>query len=207
MKKTLVTTLACLMVGSASAKTLTIGIDLSGSNPLLSHVNFAHGAATHVQAAIGDLNPGDVVQIKTFGARDSALNLRQHRVTISRRNRAAKVAGLVAQYIRTLPEQTKTGQSSTNLIAWLEFTDGFGCQHDGQVLVLSDGLESSTYIDGKDLLSGKKALPAPDVDLKGCGLTFYGLGAGWPPKDVKRVRKAWQAWADEAGAKFTAIIP
>ncbi len=207
MKKILVTALACLMAGTASAKTLTIGIDLSGSNLLLSHANFAHGAATHVQAAINALKPGDVVQLKTFGARHSALNLRQHRVTISRHNRAAKVAGQVAQFIRTLPEQTKTGQSSTNLIAWLEFTSDFDCHQDGQVLVITDGLESSSYVDGKDLLSGKKALPAPDVNLKGCALTFYGLGAGWPPKEVKRVRKAWQAWADQAGAAFTAIIP
>lgn len=207
MKKILVTTLACLMAGTVSAKNLTIGIDLSGSNPLLSHTNFAHGAAAHVHAAISALKPGDVVQLKTFGARDSALNLRQHRVTISRHNRAPKVAGQVAQYIRTLPEQTKTGQSSTNLIAWLEFTNGFDCQRDGQVLVITDGLESSSYVDAKDLLSGKKTLPAPDVDLKGCALTFYGLGAGWPPKDVKRVRKAWQTWADQAGATFTAIIP
>ena len=207
MKKTLATALACVMAGSVGAKTLTIGIDLSGSNPLLSHINFAHGAAAHAHAAISALKPGDVVQLKTFGARDSALNLLQHHVTISRRDRAAKVAGQVAQYIRTLPEQTKTGQSSTNLIAWLEFTDGFDCQQDGQVLVITDGLESSSYVNAKDLLSGKKTLPAPDVDLNGCGLTFYGLGAGWPPKEVKRVRKAWQAWADQAGAAFTAIIP
>lgn len=207
MKKTLATALACLMTGSLSAKTLTLGIDLSGSNPLLSHANFAHGAAAHVQATIRALKPGDVVRIKTFGARDSALNLLQHRVTISRRNRAAKIAAQVGQFVRTLPEQTETGQSSTNLIAWLEFTEGFACKADSEILVITDGLESSTYVDAKDLLSGKKALPAPDVDLKGCALTFYGLGTGWKPQDVKRVRKAWRAWSDEAGATFTAIIP
>lgn len=58
-----------------------------------------------------------------------------------------------------------------------------------------------------ELVSGKKKLPKADVDLKECELTFYGLGSGLEPNYVKNVRNAWTAFAETAGARFTAIIP
>lgn len=200
-----------LMAGALAApvhaKTLTIGIDLSGSNPLLSHENFAYSASAHAREAILQLNGGDVVRIRTFGARSDALNLVNHRLVVSRRNKPEKIAQMVGQFIRSLPEREEIGQSSTNLVAWLEFTDGFGCDRAGEILVITDGLESSTYVEGKDLVSGKQDLPEPDIDLSGCTLTFYGLGAGWPPQEVKTVRKAWSHWSKKAGANFSAVIP
>jgi len=135
------------------------------------------------------------------------MNLINQRLTISRKNRADKIAQTVAQYIRTLPKQKEVEQSSTNLVSWLEFSDGFACKQSSQILVITDGIESSSYVNGQDLVKGKKGLPTADVDLSGCSLTFYGLGAGWPPKNVKAIRKAWRKWAGEAGVTFKAIIP
>lgn len=207
MNKLLVTAMAMALSHSVNAKTLTIGIDLSGSNPLLRHENFAYSASTYVAAEISRLKSGDTVQIKTFGARSDAVNLINRRLSISRHNRPEKVAQSAAQFIRSLPGRANTAQSSTNLVAWLEFTDGFACGASGEILVITDAIESSTYVDAKDLLSGKKGLPAPEVDLKGCTLIFYGLGAGHPPRQVKAVRKAWRRWAEQAGVIFKAIIP
>lgn len=207
MRKILTILLLASTASTAQAKTLTIGIDLSASNPLLSHKNFAHVASQHVSSEINKLKDGDVVHVKTFGSRKDALNLLNPTFEISRRLKPSKVAGIVAQYIRSLPEQKEASQSSTNLIAWLEFTSEFNCAQNSQILVITDGLESSSYVDGNQLLQGKKSLPKAEVNLKGCALTFYGLGAGWMPQQVKIVRKEWERWSEQAGAAFTAIIP
>lgn len=130
---------------------------------------------------INKLKDGDIVRVQTFGSRKDAFNLLNPNFEISRRLKPNKVAGIVAQYIQSLPEQKDVSQSSTNLVAWLEFTSGFNCAANSHILVITDGLESSSYVDGNLLLQGKKSLPKPDIDLKGCSLTFYGLGAGWMP--------------------------
>lgn len=198
--------LTSLALGS-NAKTVTIGIDLSGSNPLLSHVNFAHMASEYVSNVIAGMKNGDVVRIKTFGARDEAVNILNADFEISRRVKPEKVAAAITQYLRSLPSNEGVSQGSTNLIAWLEFTSGFNCRDNSVILVITDGLESSSYVDGGLLLQGKKGLPEPDAELSGCALTFYGLGAGWPPRSVKFVRSEWRNWSEKAGASFTAIIP
>jgi len=207
MRKIFTTLLLVFAASTAQAKTLTIGIDLSASNPLLSHKNFAHIASQYVTSEITKLKDGDIVNVKTFGSRKDALNLLNHSFQISRKLKSEKIAGIVAQYIQSLPEQKEVSQNSTNLVAWLEFTSGFNCADNSQILVITDALESSSYVDGNLLLQGKKSLPKPDVDLKGCGLTLYGLGAGWMPQQVKIVRKEWERWSEQAGAAFTAIIP
>lgn len=191
----------------AHAKTITIGIDLSGSNPLLSHKNFATMASQYVTVELSTLKNGDIVRVQTLGARADALNLLNHSFKISRRIKPKKVANIIAQYLQSLPAQKDLSQSSTNLIAWLEFTSGFNCADNSHILVMTDGLESSSYVDGLSLLEGKKGLPEADVDLKGCALTFYGLGAGWPAQSVKFIRNEWRQWSEKAGASFTAIIP
>ena len=188
------------------AKTLTIAIDLSGSNPLLQHKNFAFEAAKYMSEKITLLKTGDIVRLQTFGSRGDASNLLNYKFTIRRRLRADAIASKVAGFIQSLPERKDLAQSSTNLIAWLEFTDGFDCEHQGQVIAITDGLESSDYVDAKKLLEGKAKFPKPDVDLTGCRLTFYGLGAGLPAPWVKIVRNAWREWVASSGATFKAVI-
>ncbi len=207
MNKILLVLLLSCAPFAVQAKTLTIGIDLSGSNPLLAHKNFAYIASQHVTTEINKLKNGDIVQVKTFGSRTVPGNILNPSLQISRRMKPAKVAGVVAQYIQSLPEQKDVAQSSTNLVAWLEFTSGFNCTDNSLVLVVTDGIESSSYVDGNQFIQGKKGLPKPDVDLNGCTLTFYGLGAGLPPQAVKNIRNEWMRWAEQAGAPFTAIIP
>ncbi len=202
-------TILLLLAGlsiSAHATTLTIAVDLSGSNPLLSHQNFAYAAAQYLSDQITALKSGDTVRLQTFGSRNDALNLIDHRFTLSRRLRSDAVAGAIAQFVRALPEREDAAQSSTNLIAWLEFTSGFDCANQGQIIVLTDGLEASNYVDPMALMEGSAGLPEADVDLNGCALTFYGLGAGFPGPAVKNIRNAWRVWSEQAGAAFAAEI-
>jgi hypothetical protein len=198
--------LLSLSATAAQAKTLSLGVDVSGSNPLLFDEHFAYTASQYVSAQILPLKNGDVVRIKTFGGRANSVNMLTTEYVISRRLKAKKVAAIVAQYVQSLPNQKMLSQSSTNLIAWLEFTNGFHCTKGGQILAITDGLETAD-VDGQAFLDGKQGLPEADVDLKGCALTFYGLGAGWPGPSVKFVRNEWRKWAKQAGASFTAIIP
>lgn len=198
--------LLCVMSINGHAKTLTIAIDLSGSNPLLQHKNFAYEAAKYMSKQITQLKTGDIVSLQTFGARGDASNLINHRFTVARRLRANAIATKIAGFIQSLPNRTDLAQSSTNLIAWLEFTDGFDCKSQGQIIVITDGLESSEYVDARKFLDGKAKFPKADVDLKGCELTFYGLGAGLPANYVKIIRNAWRKWVATSGASFTAVI-
>ena len=55
MRKIFTTLLLVFAASTAQAKTLTIGIDLSASNPLLSHKNFAHIASQYVTSEITKL--------------------------------------------------------------------------------------------------------------------------------------------------------
>lgn len=208
MKKiALIMFLSCAAITGAQAQTLTLGIDFSASNDLITHENFAYSAAQYVSVQILPLKNGDTVRIKTFGGRENSVNMLTTEYVISRRRKPAKVAAMVTQYIHALPAQKNVSQSSTNLIAWLEFTSGFNCADNSHILVLTDGLESSDYVDSAALLAEKQSLPKAEVDLTGCALTFYGLGAGKPAPSVKYVRNQWRNWAKQAGASFTAIIP
>ena len=74
LRKTIAVLLATLPL-TASAATLTIAIDLSGSNPLLVHPNFAHSAAVYVTEQIAPLKSGDIVRVQTLGARNDPTNL------------------------------------------------------------------------------------------------------------------------------------
>lgn len=198
--------LIMLAMEVSAATFLTIGVDLSGSNPLLQHKNFAHIASEHTRAEINKLSDGDVVIIKAFGAANDPRNVLSDRFTISRKLRTEKVADSVASYITSLPQKAES-QNATNLIAWLEFTH-FNCESgNGRVLAITDGLESSSLVSGQKMLNGEQGLPKPDASLSGCHVTFYGLGAGWAPKAKRFVRNEWRNWFKPTGATFTAIIP
>lgn len=191
----------------ASARTLHLAIDVSGSNPLLAHENYAYAASQYVAGEIGRLKAGDRVRIQTFGARDNPLNILDANYEIGRRVRPDAVATVVSEFIRDLPKRQDLSQGATNILAWIEFHPSFDCAQGDQILLLSDGIESSSTVSAQALVEGKAALPVPEVQLDGCTLTFYGLGAGLPPAMVRHIRKAWQDWAEQSGAAFQAVIP
>ena len=198
---------ATLFANPLAAKTLNIGLDMSGSNPLVRHEHFAASAGDFLSERINALSDGDVVVIKTFGAREDADNLRSYRYVISRRQSAKKVAAAVSQYLGSFPAKGFAGQPATNLLSWLEFTSGFDCANAGEIIAVTDGVESSEAVDGHQLLSGGAALPDPEIDLSGCQITFWGIGAGLSHSSIRSVRKAWSQWVTDAGAVFTPITP
>lgn len=126
---------------------------------------------------------------------------------ITRSNRPQRAAAQAAQFIAGLPKSSVAPQGTTNIIAFLEFGD-FDCANGGQILLITDGIEASIYADPNALLKGKVKLPTPEPGfLKGCSVTFYGLGAEQSAQEAKNIRDAWKRWFETAGAPFTAVMP
>lgn len=205
--KTLLSALALAMtVLSAQAETITMAIDKSGSNPLLTDEYFAAGAAKYARSLIEELEDGDVVRLKNFGARSNGQNMLDQRFVINRRLRASALAQSMESYISSLPLQNDQGQRATNIVALLEFDNGFDCANDGKILLLTDGLEASSVMDARAFMDGSGTLPKPDVDLSGCEVIFYGLGAGLPNASVKHIRNEWRDFITQSGATYIPII-
>lgn len=188
---------------SSSAKVVTIGLDLSGSNPLMISEDFSKKAANDVLPHIKDLKDGDQVRLMSFGARNSVQNLRDFTVTISRKNKASKIAQELARAIRSIPRGMLEKQQATNIITWLEYTPNFRCEDNSQILLITDGVEDSDVFSAKKLLSGE-ALPAPKRTLEGCSVYFYGLGVGLSGIQLGYLHKAWAHYINQANGSFFA---
>lgn len=204
--KTLCTTSALALALSVSvvseAKDLIVLVDVSQSNPMLTDKNFNRRAAEYVFAATKALNKGDTVSVQTFGSLTDTQNLNIKSQTVSRHN-SKKVANSVGRYVMSLPEQI-AGQGSTNLLSWFN-RNAFDCSQEAHhILVITDGLEASEYVNPQRLLDGKQALPAPTefVNLAGCDVTFYGVGSGMHDRSALHLRKVWGEYFKQAKVRF-----
>jgi hypothetical protein len=90
--------LLMLMINVASAKTLTVVMDLSGSNPLLIDEQFNQRAARYVGTKIAPLEKDDNVFIKTLGSLNNTSNFKEGHAVITRHN-TNKVARSVGDLI------------------------------------------------------------------------------------------------------------
>lgn len=187
------------------AKTLTVLVDVSKSNPYLTSEATSKAMTLQVIDALSTLSQGDEVIVQTVGSLHASQNLQSERWTIKRHNRQS-VSKALAKYLLALPKQVEA-QGSTNLIAWFG-RHAPNCEAGSIVIVLSDAIEASEYVDSASLLSGKQALPEPHqyVALKGCTVRFIGLGAGRSDKEAHILRQAWQRYIELAGAEFKAVL-
>lgn len=200
--------LAALVAVPASARTLTIALDVSESNGLVESDAAAKAAASYARTQVAALQLGDWVHVRRFGIR-SAGNLPAEKVRLTRAARPAAVAESVARYIAALPAKTSEGDNQTNILAFLEF-GSFDCANGERIVLFTDGIEASRTISDKAFLSGKPLPPPQAGFLKGCEVVMFGLGqskdGSLPPQLVKTIRAAWSDWMDKAGASFTTII-
>lgn len=189
----------------AEAKTLTVLVDVSESNPYLTSEAMSKAMTLRVIEALNVLSQGDEVIVQTVGSLNASQNLENLRLVIKRHNRQS-VAKALAKYLLALPKQVEA-QGSTNLVAWFG-RHAPNCEAGSIVIVLSDAIEASEYVDSASLLSGKQALPEPHqyVALKGCTVRFIGLGAGRSDKEAHILRQAWQRYIELAGAEFKAVL-
>lgn len=194
--------LAVALVGaSASAKTLTIAIDQSGFADALADKHFNAKAKRYIEQQIKQLTEGDTVKLKSFGSLQAPENFKEAELAITRHNKK-KVAAAIGFQISKL-KTTAKAQSATNLLAFFG-RNKFGCKNGGKVIAVTDGVEVSELVDPVKLIKGKSPLPSPHefVRLKGCEVTFYGLGLKRTETEMLNLRRAWHAWFTQAGASF-----
>jgi hypothetical protein len=186
--------IAAALSTDIQAKTLTISSDLSQSNLILVNEAYAAQAASYAANKVLEFKNGDTVHVTSFGALDAPENLLNQPFIISKR-RPAKMLHQI--------KNAGEGQSNTNIVAFFELTRGFACDQGSEILIFSDGLEASVYVSPEKFRNGKQALPKPDVDLKGCTVTFYGIGEGWQdPRQTKYVSAQWKSYVEAAGGIF-----
>jgi hypothetical protein len=186
-------------------KEITLLFDLSGSNPLLSDTRFNQSAAQFAAQALEGLKRGDTVILKSFGSLQSTENFESLALTVQR-HKLKSVQRKVKKAILSLPTNAQA-QSSTNIISWFN-RNRPTCTKGSRTIVVTDGLEASEHIPNvNDWLNGKITLPKPSefVQLKGCDITFYGLGVGLRDNHLNTLRRQWRDYFKEAGATFTGI--
>ena len=189
----------------AAAKDLHILIDASQSNPMLIDTAFNKRAAAFAVQSISQLKQHDTVRLQTFGSLQSADNFDVKALPVSRHNHR-KVSAAVASYLVSLPKKLKP-QGSTNVLAWFN-RNPVDCSTDKHtILIITDGIEASEYVNPNHLLSGKQTLPAPSefVNVRGCEVVMFGVGGGRLDKETIRLRKAWEQYFKQAGASFLAV--
>ncbi|MGB0662717.1 MAG: hypothetical protein ACPGMR_02875 [Pontibacterium sp.] len=189
----------------AAAKDLHILIDASQSNPMLIDTAFNKRAAAFAVQSISQLKQHDTVRLQTFGSLQSADNFDVKALPVSRHNHR-KVSAAVASHLVSLPKTLKP-QGSTNVLAWFN-RNPVDCSTDKHtILIITDGIEASEYVNPNHLLSGKQTLPAPSefVNVRGCEVVMFGVGAGRLDQETIRLRKAWEQYFKQAGASFLAV--
>ena len=176
-----------LLSANAHAKHITLAPDASVSNLLLTNKHINAQAAAYVEKRMKTVAIGDVVTLRFMGSLNNPSALQKHEYTVTHQNKVM-VRQFMSQVVLSMPAHIKP-QNSTNLLAFLGRYD-FGCADGGEIIILTDGIEASEYVDGNALLSGKASLPAPNSStrLKGCTVTFYGIGAGRSDTELHRLR-------------------
>ncbi|BBO27490.1 hypothetical protein AltI4_18780 [Alteromonas sp. I4] len=179
--------------------------DLSGSNPLLSNKQFNERAKRYVLNELENLKKGTVVRLHYFGSLQATANFDDDIYEVKRHNLKA-IKHNIGKAISELPTRMSP-QGSTNILALFSRSQ-FSCGNGNQIIVLTDGIEASEYISPDKLLSGEQSLPKPNefVSLKGCKVTFFGLGVGRSDKEATTLRRQWRDWFAAAGAEFKAVL-
>lgn len=200
----------------AMAKTVHVAIDLSVSVPIVTNKDFARRTAAFVETRIRGLEIGDKVALRFLGAYGLSENIRRLDLKVSKRDRAPELAAAVGRIVASIPSlvaQKKLAvQNATNLIGYFEAESPLlACATEAtEIVVVSDGVESSSVVKADALIAGKAKLPKPRADLlKGCALTILGIGQlaqGADAAITRRLDAEWRRWSGQAGvARFEAL--
>jgi hypothetical protein len=188
-------------------RTIVIGIDLSGSNPLVRDDGFAYKVSERIRPYIANLAPRSRVILRSFGAYNSSSNspLTLDILIAPKTARAEDMATLISSVVAGVPQMVRQGrlqvQSSTNIVPFLlNVSRIVDCRAmPTHVFLASDGLEDSQVA---NLNRRAATLPAPPgAVFAGCQeLAILGIGRGLgSPADTERLRSEWANWARAAG--------
>lgn len=199
--------MATVISAPAAARTLIVGIDLSGSSAIVRDDVFAQRVADVLAERVRNLEYRDTVRVRTLGEYETRRNPVAFDATLNTRYRPDKVAHALGTFIAGIPQQVQAGtiveEEATNILGFLEnHGAGVDCRREETRFVLiTDGLEYSQLGNSYSMArSGTGDLrDLPFTDLAGCHLEMWGFGVGLGPADVRNLRGSWQRWAEREG--------
>lgn len=195
----------------AQAKTVLIGLDLSGSSPLFDPA-FPAKAAQRAHTLITGMEMGDVVAVRTLGEYTTLKNSVFADIRITNRARPDSVARAVGRFITGFGTQAHAVEveQETNILGFLDNMVASHPCHGGDVtiIIIGDGLEYSALANSYRMLgdAGAQLPPLPQADFTGCQLEFWGFGYGIDAARVQNLRRMWTTWANAAGFERTLFL-
>lgn len=209
MKAILAALAVILSLMPAYAADLMIALDLSDSMPIVVEERVAKRASSTIANKIHKMDRGDTIMIRSFGFAGASEQQINENLKITGRRNPARAAKQVGGFIAALPNLVRDGkinvETQTNITGWLEMVGPTICPDGTTILVMSDAIEWSANVTGKDLIQGAD-LPEPSYSfLEGCKVEFWGVGQqirkfGTDPAWYPTLRKAWSKYMELAGA-------
>ena len=187
---------------------LIIGIDISNSAPFLTGDDyFLESLYPVIERELNGSKYGDKIRVLLFG-NFHAVNKGFSQV-LSLRNRPDKALETIKEYLvdqrGKLKRAKNSGDKSTNIIAFLEFSQKLCIDVSCQFLIVSDGLEHSSDASAYSLLTSGGEYPEPSFRCSQCRLEFIGFGNEKfinTPAKARRLNQLWETWALKAGFQF-----
>lgn len=158
-------------------------VDISGSVGHLFDQIVADETAEYVEDYIAGLEHPHRLWMLSFGEPGLAHRIINIKANVSDR-RASNARTLSAQfgsYFRALPGLVQSGdlspQNTTSIIEFLEAIEPVCARVGTRIIMFTDGIEWSSTVDGRALMSGATSLPTPrDEYLRGCHVEMLGVG-------------------------------
>ncbi len=207
---------ACITSFAANAQPIKEALhilDVSTSAAIGIELNAARSAGNNVERSIRVMDKNGIVRLRTLGS--AGIIRQQLRVDAKLGKKAGsrprRVAAQLGSIVRAIPQLTASGdidlQPHTNIIGHLEtLSPSLDCQNRRtKIYLYTDGIESSSFVDSQELLSGKASLPAPSGEiLKGCIVEMRGLAEqnsniGTNNAWFVLLRKEWTRFFKSAG--------
>lgn len=191
-------------------------VDISGSVGHLFDQIVADETAEYVEGYIAGLDDPHRLWMMSFGEPGLAHRIINIKATVSDR-RASNARTLSAQfgsYFRLLPSLVQSGdltpQNTTSIIEFFEAIEPVCARGGSRIVMFTDGIEWSSTVYGRALMSGAASLPTPrDEYLRGCHVEMLGVG------QVKGTLSAeglaghlvpqWEEFLEAAGAESVLV--
>lgn len=205
---------------------ITILYDRSGSTAMIASPRFGDAAIAKAGDAVMHAEIGDTVRTIEIGSRTGDRAVDALSEVIDRRHRQGSVRRDVEAKLRELQasDRQSGGDGATNILYTLENAQPV-CTPGSAVVILSDGVENSEAYSAEAALAKGRPVrlpPASEPYLRGCTVTFVGIGiapkAGrdgsvqtLPDAQLKALVVGWREYLRSAGVQpsdmhFTSIL-
>lgn len=191
-------------------------VDISGSVGHLFDQIVADETAEYVEGYIAGLDHPHRLSMLSFGEPGLAHRVISIKATVTDR-RASNARTLSAEfggYFRALPGLVQSGdltpQNTTSIIEFLEAIEPVCARGGTRVILFTDGIEWSSTVDGRALMSGSVSLPMPSEEfLSGCHVEMLGVGQVKGTLSAEglagRLVPQWEEFLEAAGAETVVV--